>query len=113
MMPVIGLFYAPWALFSLDGAYAACKGYARWCMWTAGWIIGLRCEVRGTVPEGQVLVAAKHQSFLDILMIFQALSRTHRLTNGFVFKLPNLFIALQHPFDLIGKLMNDIHKLTA
>ncbi len=76
MMPVIGLFYAPWAMFSLNGAYAACKGYSRWCMWTARWMIGLRCEVRGNVPEGEVLVAAKHQSFLDIMMIFTALPRT-------------------------------------
>ncbi|MGC1496902.1 MAG: lysophospholipid acyltransferase family protein [Sulfitobacter sp.] len=76
MMPVIGLLYAPWALFSLNGAYAACKGYSRWCMWTARWMIGLRCEVRGNVPEGEVLVAAKHQSFLDIMMIFTALPRT-------------------------------------
>ncbi len=75
MMPVIGLVYAPWAMFSLSGAYGACKAYARWCSWTAGWLIGLRCEVRGTVPQGQVLVAAKHQSFLDILMIFNALPR--------------------------------------
>lgn len=75
MMPVIGLLFAPWAMFSKVGAYTACKTYARWCMWTARWIIGLRCEVRGTVPTGEVLVAAKHQSFLDILMIFEALPR--------------------------------------
>lgn len=75
MMPVIGLLFAPWAMFSLNGAYAACKGYSRWCFWTAGWMIGLRCEVRGTVPQGEVLVAAKHQSFLDIMMIFTALPR--------------------------------------
>ena len=74
-MPVIGLLYAPWALFSLNGAYAACKGYSHWCMWTAKWLIGLRCEVRGNVPQGEVLVAAKHQSFLDIMMIFTALPR--------------------------------------
>ena len=73
MMPVIGLIYAPWALFSMRGAYAACKGYARWCMWTGRWLIGLRCEVRGTVPQGEVLVAAKHQSFLDIMVIFTVL----------------------------------------
>ncbi len=74
-MPVIGLLFAPWAMFSKTGAYAACKSYAAWCMWTARWMIGLRCEVRGTVPDGEVLVAAKHQSFLDILMIFHALPR--------------------------------------
>lgn len=75
MMPVIGLLFAPWAMFSKVGAYAACKSYARWCMWTARWMIGLRCEVRGIVPTGEVLVAAKHQSFLDIMMIFEALPR--------------------------------------
>ena len=75
MMPVIGLLFAPWAMFSKIGAYAACKSYARWCMWTARWMIGLRCEVRGEVPTGEVLIAAKHQSFLDIMMIFEALPR--------------------------------------
>ena len=74
-MPVLGLAFAPWAMFSKRGAYWACKTYAAWAMWSARWLIGLRCEVRGTVPDGEVLVAAKHQSFLDILMIFHALPR--------------------------------------
>lgn len=72
-MPVIGLALAPWALFSRRGAYAACKGYSRWVFWTASWMIGLRCEVRGEPPSGEALIAAKHQSFLDIMMIFTAL----------------------------------------
>ena len=74
-MPVIGLAFAPWAMFSKTGAYTACKTYAAWCMWSARWLIGLRCEVRGEVPQGEVLVASKHQSFLDIIMIFHALPR--------------------------------------
>ncbi len=74
-MPVIGLAFAPWAMFSKVGAYTACKTYAAWCMWSARWLIGLRCEVRGQVPTGEVLIAAKHQSFLDIIMIFHALPR--------------------------------------
>lgn len=36
-------------------------------------MVGIRCEVRGTPPEGEALIAAKHQSFLDIMMIFTAL----------------------------------------
>ena len=36
-------------------------------------MVGLNVEVRGTPPTGGALVAAKHQSFLDILMIFNAL----------------------------------------
>lgn len=73
MMPVIGLLFAPWAMFSRRGAYAACKTYSRWVFWTARWMVGLKVEVRGTVPEGETLIAAKHQSFLDIMMIFTAL----------------------------------------
>lgn len=74
-MPIFGLLFAPWAMFSKTGAYTACRSYAAWCMWSARWLIGLRCEVRGEVPTGEVLVAAKHQSFLDIMMIFHILPR--------------------------------------
>lgn len=72
-MPIVGLGFAPWAMFSRKGAYAACKTYSRYVFWTARWMVGIRCEVRGTPPQGEVLIAAKHQSFLDIMMIFTAL----------------------------------------
>lgn len=72
-MPIVGLCFAPWAMFSRRGAYAACKTYSRYVFWTAGWMVGMRCEVRGSVPQDEVLIAAKHQSFLDIMMIFTAL----------------------------------------
>lgn len=73
MMPVIGLAFAPWALFSRHGARVCCKAYSRWVFWTARWMVGIRTEVRGTPPQGETLIAAKHQSFLDIMMIFTAL----------------------------------------
>ncbi len=73
MMPLIGLAFAPWAIFSKTGARVCCKTYSRWVFWTARWMVGIKCEVRGTPPEGEVLIAAKHQSFLDIMMIFTAL----------------------------------------
>ncbi len=72
MMPIIGLAFAPFAFFSREWARRACKTYSRWCFWTASWMIGLKTEVRGTPPTGEVLIAAKHQSFLDIMMIFTA-----------------------------------------
>lgn len=75
MMPVIGLAFAPWALFSRAGARACCKTYSRWVFWSARWMVGIRCEVRGTPPAGDALIAAKHQSFLDIMMIFTALPK--------------------------------------
>jgi len=73
MMPIVGLVFAPWALFSRTGARVCCKTYSRWVFWSARWMVGIRCEVRGTPPSGEALIAAKHQSFLDIMMIFTAL----------------------------------------
>lgn len=71
-MLVLGIVFAPWAMASPRGARTACKSFARWALWTARWMVGIRTEVRGQVPTGEVIVAAKHQSFLDILIIFNA-----------------------------------------
>ncbi|MEO9575142.1 MAG: lysophospholipid acyltransferase family protein [Tateyamaria sp.] len=75
MMLVIGLVFFPYALVNKEGARLCCKTYSRWVFWTMGWMVGIRHEVRGEVPQGEVLVAAKHQSFLDIMMIFTALPK--------------------------------------
>jgi 1-acyl-sn-glycerol-3-phosphate acyltransferase len=72
MLPVIGLTFLPWALVSPRGARAGCMAYCRWVRWSAAWMVGLRTEVRGTPPTDEALIAAKHQSFLDILVIFSA-----------------------------------------
>ncbi|WP_299814571.1 lysophospholipid acyltransferase family protein [uncultured Jannaschia sp.] len=74
-MAILGIVYAPWAIVSPRGARAACDAYARHVRRMLHHIVGLRTEVRGTPPEGAVLVAAKHQSFLDILVLWDALSR--------------------------------------
>lgn len=71
MLP-IGIAFAPWALLSRRGALTACHTYCIWVRWTARWMIGLRTEIRGTPPTEEVLIAAKHQSFLDIILIFSA-----------------------------------------
>ena len=70
MMPVLGILFLPWALFSRRGALAACKAWCKVVRWSAVWMVGLRTEVRGTPPTDEVLIAAKHQSFLDIILIF-------------------------------------------
>jgi len=72
-MLVLGIVFAPYAIFSRNGAYAACKTYCKWVFWTMGWMVGIKGEVRGEVPQGEVLIASKHQSFLDIMLIFHAL----------------------------------------
>jgi 1-acyl-sn-glycerol-3-phosphate acyltransferase len=74
-MAVLAVVYLPYALLSREGAYKACHNYCRWVIWTARWMVGLKVEVRGTPPTDEVLVAAKHQSFFDILVIFHAIPR--------------------------------------
>ncbi|MFN4129575.1 MAG: 1-acyl-sn-glycerol-3-phosphate acyltransferase, partial [Paracoccaceae bacterium] len=74
-MAIIAVVFAPWALFSREGAFAACHSYCRWVIFTARIMLGLKVEVRGTPPTGEVVVAAKHQSFFDILVIFDAIPR--------------------------------------
>jgi 1-acyl-sn-glycerol-3-phosphate acyltransferase len=75
LMAVVGILGAPLALWSVDGAYAVCRAYCRAVFFCLRTICGLRVEVRGVPPQGEVLVAAKHQSFLDILILFEALPR--------------------------------------
>jgi 1-acyl-sn-glycerol-3-phosphate acyltransferase len=75
MMLILAVVYAPWAIIDRAGAFAACHAYCRWVRWTAGWMVGLKTEVRGTPPVDEVLIAAKHQSFLDIIMIYSAVPR--------------------------------------
>ncbi len=73
VMAIYAVIFFPWALVSPYGALRACHAYASYVRWSAGWMIGLKTEIRGEPPKDQVLIAAKHQSFLDIIMIFSAI----------------------------------------
>ncbi|MBV0913227.1 1-acyl-sn-glycerol-3-phosphate acyltransferase [Rhodobacteraceae bacterium ASV31] len=75
MMAVLAVFFTPFAIFSRDWAFRAVHTYCGWVRWTAAWMVGLRSEVRGTVPSGEVIVASKHQSFFDIILLVHALPR--------------------------------------
>jgi len=70
MMLPVGIAFLPWALFSSKGANKGCKAWCAWVRWTGRWMVGLKTEVRGTPPTDECLIVAKHQSFLDIILIF-------------------------------------------
>jgi 1-acyl-sn-glycerol-3-phosphate acyltransferase len=74
-MFLMGLFFIPLTLIKRDNAFWAVHTYCRWVRWTAGWMVGLRSEIRGVVPTGEVIVASKHQSFFDIIMIVSVTPR--------------------------------------
>ena len=75
MMGLMAVFFTPWALVDRRGAYAAVHTWCVWVRWSARWMVGIRTEVRGRIPTGEVLIAAKHQSFLDIILIVSVVPR--------------------------------------
>ena len=75
VMALMGIFYFPWALVNREGAYRGVRKYCRWVRWTASWMIGLKSEIRGEIPSGELLIAGKHQSFLDIIMIVSVVKK--------------------------------------
>lgn len=74
-MAVLAILWLPVVLARRERAIDAVHAYTRWVRWSAAAIVGLRSEVRGDVPQGEVIVAAKHQSFFDIIIIVSALPR--------------------------------------
>jgi 1-acyl-sn-glycerol-3-phosphate acyltransferase len=75
VMALMAVFFTPWAIVDRRGAFAGVHTYCRWVRLTARLMLGLRSEVRGVPPTGEVLIAAKHQSFFDIILIVSEVPR--------------------------------------
>ncbi|WP_126974843.1 lysophospholipid acyltransferase family protein [Frigidibacter oleivorans] len=75
MMALMAVWFTPQVFFRREAAYDAVQTWCRWVRWSAERMLGLRTVIRGTVPTGEVLIAAKHQSFLDIILIVSAVPR--------------------------------------
>lgn len=74
-MSIIGLSFAPLALFSEKAAIQAARVWSWALLWGLRVICGTRLEVRGreNIPKGAALFAAKHQSMLDTISPFAIL----------------------------------------
>jgi 1-acyl-sn-glycerol-3-phosphate acyltransferase len=72
-MALLALAMAIPSLLSRNMAFAAVHAYCAWIRFTARVLVGLRSEVRGAVPQTEVLIAAKHQSFFDIILLCSVL----------------------------------------
>ena len=75
MMAIMAVYFVPLAVFSRDWAYRGVRTWCRYARWSAEKMVGLRTEVRGEVPTDEVLIASKHQSFLDIIILVSVLPR--------------------------------------
>ncbi|MBK0399390.1 1-acyl-sn-glycerol-3-phosphate acyltransferase [Limibaculum sp. M0105] len=75
LLGLMGILGLPVVIWSRDLCYGWMRAYARGVIRLARLMCGIRVEIRGAVPRGAVIVAAKHQSLLDVLVLFECLPR--------------------------------------
>ena len=75
VMAIVAVAFAIPAILSRDMAFVAVRFYCNWVRRSAALLLGLRSEIRGPVPQGEALIAAKHQSFFDIILLCSVLPR--------------------------------------
>ncbi|MEM9199424.1 MAG: lysophospholipid acyltransferase family protein [Pseudomonadota bacterium] len=73
VMGAMGLLLAPAAALSRHAALWSMKRFVAIAFWLLRHLCGLHVEIRGPVPQDPALVIAKHQSFLDVLILTYAL----------------------------------------
>jgi len=75
LIPIFGIFGLPFAIYSREGTYNVMRGYSHCVLWLMRVICGISYEIRGTAPDGEVVLGAKHQSFIDMIIIMVATPR--------------------------------------
>lgn len=70
------------------GANRVATRWIGYVLWAAKLHMGVHCEVRGTPPTGDCIVAAKHQCFLDILAIAHAVPQRNFIMKREVMRVP-------------------------
>jgi 1-acyl-sn-glycerol-3-phosphate acyltransferase len=69
LIPVWGLLFFIPSMLSYRMVLWTMKSYVVIAFFLLRVICGTRCELRGELPDGRCIVAAKHQSFLDVMMM--------------------------------------------
>jgi len=87
MVVYAGGFF-PLVLINKEWAFKTVHAYTRYVRWIARVIVGLKSEIRGPVPEGEVMVVSKHQSFFDIILLVDALPRPKFIMKKQLLKTP-------------------------
>src|SRR5699024_644733 len=75
MLPAMGLIALPASMVSRRAALAWTKRYCACTLWLLERLCGTRHLIRGAVPRETCIVASKHQSFLDVILLVHALPR--------------------------------------
>lgn len=85
---IIGLFGLPALRHGRAGANRIATRWIAYMVWAAGIHLRLTCEIRGTPPTDDCIVAAKHQSFWDIIVIAHAVPRRAFIMKREVMRVP-------------------------
>lgn len=85
---IIGLFGLPALRHGREGANRIATRWIGYTIRIARLHLGLTCEIRGTPPTGDCIVAAKHQSFWDIMVIAHAVPRRAFIMKREVMRVP-------------------------
>jgi len=76
-MLVLGVLGAIPAGLSRNWAYKIMKLFCAGVLWLAKVLCGITYETRGEVPTGDIVIASKHQSFLDVILHMYLLPRAN------------------------------------
>ena len=74
--------------FGAEGVRVVSVAWARFHRWCATYILGIRTRIEGTLPEGTVLVAAKHQSMYETIDLVIVLRRPRIVMKQELFRIP-------------------------
>lgn len=85
---VLGIWGLPQVMRDRRRANRVATVWLNYLIACARWHLGLTCEVRGTPPSGDCLIAAKHQSFWDILSLAHVLPRRAFIMKREVMRVP-------------------------
>lgn len=86
---VMGLIGIPQVMAGgREGANRVASRWVGYMLWAARLHMGVSCEVRGALPAGDCIIAAKHQCFLDILALAHALPRRNFIMKREVMRVP-------------------------
>ncbi len=86
---VIGLYGIPRVMrHGRDGANRIATRWIGYMLWAARLHMGVVCEIRGTPPSNDCIIAAKHQCFLDILAIAHSVPRRNFIMKREVMRVP-------------------------
>jgi len=100
LIPIFGILGLPFAIYSREGTYGVMRAYSHTVLWLLKVICGTDYEIRGVAPVEEVVLGAKHQSFIDMMLILIATPRPR-----YVFKRELLYAPV---FGYYGKRIGGI-----